>query len=64
MDEIMKEYLDQGHGEDQKDSRKELCIAQLIEYGVWANTWIIPRSTIPFQTTDKSFADTVILFLD
>ena len=49
---------------DLLDLKNVLYTVNHAEFGVWENTWITLKFITLYQIVEKSFADTVTLFLD
>ena len=49
---------------DLLDLKNVLYTVNHAEFGVWGNTWITLKFITLYQIVEKSFADTVTLFLD
>ena len=49
---------------DLLDLKNVLFTVNHAEFGVWGNTWITLKFITLYQIVEKSFADTVTLFLD
>ena len=49
---------------DLLDFKNVLYTVNHVEFGVWGNTWITLKFITLYQIVEKSFADTVTLFLD
>lgn len=49
---------------DLLDLKNVLYTVNHVEFGVWGNTWITLKFITLYQIVEKSFADTVTLFLD